>query len=61
MAAPKNRTLGELLRHEADVLYDLAERADTPMSGIRPRAVLHDEIEAVAGNVRATVRGRGFR
>ena len=60
MAAPRTRTLGEQLRHEADVLYELAERADVDPRGIDHRSRLHHDIETVAGNVRATIRGRGF-
>jgi hypothetical protein len=58
MPAPKSRTAGERLRHAAEQLYVLAERADTPQRGIAAVQQLHDEIETVAGDVRAVVRGR---
>ena len=61
MGVPKTRTAGEQLRHAADELYALAERADTPQRGISALQCLHHDIETVAGNVRAVVRGRGFR
>ena len=61
MAATRIRTAGEQLRHAADELYALAERADTPQRGIASLQGLHHDIETVAGNVRAVVRGRGFR
>ncbi len=58
MAAPKPRTSGERLRHAADTLYHLAERADTPQRSLTAVQLLHDEIEEVAVEVRAVVRGR---
>lgn len=60
MAAPKTRTMGDSLRVAADQLYELAERADTPSPRTIDVQILHDAIETVAGNVRATVRGRPF-
>ncbi|WP_267397750.1 MULTISPECIES: hypothetical protein [unclassified Sphingomonas] len=61
MAAPKPRTAGERLRLAGDRLYALADRADTPQRSLIAVQMLHDEIETVAGDVRAVVRGRGFR
>lgn len=58
MAAPKPRTLGEQLRHAADRLYALSERADTETRSLAARQQLHDDVETVAGDVRASVRGR---
>jgi len=60
MAAAKQRSMGESLRHEADRLYVLAERADAGPRGLVAVRRLHDDVENVAGEVRATVRGRGF-
>ena len=57
MAAPQP-TLGSRLRHAAEKLYDLADRADTPRSSIAVTEQLHEEIEIIAGDVRASVRGR---
>ena len=57
MAAAPQPTLGSRLRHAAELLYDLADRADTPRPSIRATEQLHDEIESVAGTVRATIRG----
>ena len=60
MAAPKPRTAGERLRRAAEQLHDLADRADTPQRTLTAVQLLHDEIETVAGEVRAVVRGRAF-
>lgn len=60
MAAPKPRTMGDRLRDAAEQLYELAERADTPSPRTIDVQMLHDAIECVAGDVRATVRGRAF-
>jgi len=57
MAAPKHRTPGERLRDAADRLYGVAERADTPQRSLVAVQMLHDEIETIAGDVRAVVRG----
>ncbi len=59
MAATKPRALADELRVAADRLYVLAERAETPARGITARQQLHDDIEILAGHVRASVRGRG--
>lgn len=59
MGAPTPRTAGERLRAAADQLYALSERADTPQRSLTAVQMLHDEIETVAGDVRAVVRGRG--
>ena len=59
MAAPKARPLGDELRRLGDVLYVLAERAETPVRGIPALQALHDAIETVSADVRASVRGRG--
>lgn len=61
MAAPQFLTAGQRLRVAADLLYELAERADTRQASLAAVQVLQDEIEAVAGYVRAVVRGRGYR
>lgn len=61
MAAPTPRTAGESLRNAADRLYALAERFDTPQRSLIDVQRLHDDTETVAGDVRAVVRGRGFR
>ena len=58
MPAPKPRTAGERLRDAAEQLLGLADRADTPQRSIVAVQRLHDEIETVAGDVRAVVRGR---
>jgi hypothetical protein len=58
MAAPQVRTAGARLRASAEQLLDLADRADTPQRSIKAVQQLHDEIETVAGEVRAVVRGR---
>jgi hypothetical protein len=58
MPAPKPLTAGERLRTAADQLMDLAERADIPPLSLSARQQLHDDIEIVAGDVRAVVRGR---
>lgn len=60
MAAPKPRTAGQRLRDAAERLYLLAERADTPQRSLTAVQLLHNEIEEVAGDVRAVVRGRAF-
>jgi hypothetical protein len=57
MAAPKQRTPGERLRDAADRLYAVAERADIPQRSLVGVQMLHDEIETIAGDVRAVVRG----
>lgn len=61
MPAPKPISAGETLRQAADRLYMLAERADTPTRTLDARQRLHNDIETVAGDVRAVVRGRGFK
>lgn len=61
MGAPTSRTAGARLRQAADQLYDLAERADTEQRSLTAVQRLHDDIETVAGNVRAVVRGRAAR
>lgn len=60
MARSAPRTMGESLRLAADRLYALAERADTPTRALSARQQLHDDIEVVASDVRASVRGRSF-
>jgi hypothetical protein len=57
MPAPQPTT-GSRLRRAAEQLLDLADRADTPRRSIAMTEQLHDEIETVAGDVRASVRGR---
>lgn len=61
MAATKPLTAGDRLRIAAERLVDLADRTDTQQASLLALQVLHDEIETVAGDVRAVVRGRGFR
>jgi hypothetical protein len=61
LPAPKPLTAGERLRSAADQLYMLAERSDTPQGSLVAVQVLQDDIETVAGDIRAVVRGRGFR
>ncbi len=61
MAAPKPLTPGDRLRIAAEQLLDIADRFDTPGHSLVQRQVLHDDTETVAGDVRAVVRGRGFR
>lgn len=61
MAAPKTLTQGDRLRIAAEQLLDLADRSDTPSPSLIALQTLHDDIETVAGDVRAVVRGRGFR
>jgi hypothetical protein len=61
MPAPKSFTAGQKLRVAADQLYELAERADTPSPSLIAAQLLHDQIETVAGDVRAVVRGRGYQ
>ena len=61
MAAPTARTKGEQLRNAADRLYALSERWDTEQRSLSARQQLHHDTETVAGEVRAVVRGRGFR
>lgn len=58
MAAAKSRTAGERLRDAGERLLDLAERWDTPTRSLAVRQRLHDDVETVAGDVRAVVRGR---
>jgi hypothetical protein len=58
MPAPKPLTPGDRLRLAGEQLLDLADRADTPQRSIAAVQQLHDEIETVAGDVRAVVRGR---
>ena len=58
MAAPKPLTPGDRLRLAAEQLLDLADRTDTPQRSINAVQQLHDDIETVAGNVRAVVRGQ---
>lgn len=60
MAAPKRQTTGARLRAAADELYLLAERAETPARDLVSVQRLHNDIETVAGEVRAVVRGRPF-
>jgi hypothetical protein len=61
MPAPKPLSAGARLRQSADQLYELAERADTQSRSLVAVQLLHEEIETVAGDVRAVVRGRGFQ
>ena len=61
MAAPKPLTAGDRLRIAAEQLLDLADRFDTQQPSLLALQHLHDDTEAVAGDVRAVVRGRGFR
>jgi len=61
MAAPQPRTVAEQLRDAGDQLYRLADLAETPQRAHLVADRLRDEIETVAGDVRAIVRGRGFR
>jgi hypothetical protein len=61
MAAPQTRTVAEQLRDAGDQLFLLADLAETPQRAHSAGDRLRDEIETVAGNVRAIVRGRGFR
>ena len=58
MARTPERSLGERLREVASQLVDLAERADASECDLTRRRRLHDDIETIAGDVRATVRGR---
>lgn len=60
MAAPQPRTAGAKLRAAADRLMELADRWDTEQRGLTAVQMLHDDTEAVAGEIRAVVRGRGF-
>lgn len=61
MAAPQARSVAEQLRNAGDQLYRLADLEETPQRISSDRSFLRDEIETVAGDVRAIVRGRGFR
>ncbi len=61
MAAPQPRTVAEQLRDAGDQLFRLADLAETPHRAHSVADRLRDEIETVAGDVRAIVRGRGFR
>lgn len=61
MAAPQPRTVAEQLRDAGDQLFRLADLAETPQRAHSAVDRLRDEIETVAGDVRAIVRGRGFR
>lgn len=61
MAAPKPLTQADRLRIAGERCFELADRYDSPPQSLVQRQVLHDETEAVAGDVRAVVRGRGFR
>ncbi|MEG3169229.1 hypothetical protein U1737_13630 [Sphingomonas sp. LB3N6] len=61
MAAPQARSVAEQLRDAGDQLYRLADLAETPQRDHSASDRLRDEIETVAGDVRAVVRGRGFR
>jgi hypothetical protein len=61
MAAPQPRTVAEQLRDAGDQLFRLADLAETPQRAHSVADRLRDEIETVAGDVRAIVRGRGFR
>ncbi len=61
MAAPQTRTVAEQLRDAGDQLFLLADLAETPQRAHSAVDRLRDEIETVAGDVRAIVRGRGFR
>jgi hypothetical protein len=58
MPAPKPRTLGDTLRDARDRFDYLAELADIETRSISVRQQLHDDIETVVGDVRASVRGR---
>ncbi len=60
MAAPQPRTVAEQLRDAGDQLFRLADLAETPQRAHSVADRLRDEIETVAGDVRAIVRGRGF-
>lgn len=60
-AASKPLTAGNRLRIAAEQLLDLADRFDTPQASLLALQRLQDDTEAVAGDVRAVVRGRGFR
>jgi len=61
MAASQPRSVAEQLRDAGDQLYRLADLEETPQRNHSDRSFLRDEIETVAGDVRAIVRGRGFR
>ena len=61
MAAPQPRTVAEQLRDAGDQLFRLADLAETPQRAHSVADRLRDVIETVAGDVRAFVRGRGFR
>lgn len=61
MAAPQPRTVAEQLRDAGDQLYRLADLEETPQRGNTARERLRDEIETVAGDVRAIVRGPARR
>ncbi len=61
MAAPQPGTVAEQLRDAGDQLFRLADLAETPQRAHSVADRLRDEIETVAGDVRAIVRGRGFR
>ena len=58
MAAAPQPTIGSKLRQAADQLYALSELADLPRRGIHDTQRLHDGVEIVAGDLRASVRGR---
>lgn len=60
MARTTPPTAGQRLRRAAEQLLDLADRAETPQRSLTAVEMLHNEIETVAGDVRAVVRGRGF-
>ena len=60
MAAPKPLTQADRLRIAAEQLVDLADRYDAPVQSLVQRQLLHDDTEAVASDIRAVVRGRGF-
>lgn len=57
MAAPQPRTAAEQLRDAGDQLYRLADLAETPQRAHTAAERIRDEIETVAGTVRAIVRG----
>jgi hypothetical protein len=57
MAAPKPMSAGDCLRRAGERLMDLADRWDTPTRSLSARQTLHDDVETVAADVRAVVRG----
>lgn len=61
MPAPKSLTEGELLRRLGEELIYYGEQWDTPTRSLVVRQRLHNDVETVASDVRAVVRGRGAR